>query len=197
MKFPAWRHIVFLLSSLFLTAPSVSATTLLPISLQQLSTRAALIFHGEVTGNTVKKDDVSGHIATFTEFNIIELIKGDAGSTYTIKQLGGRLTGSGMTLKVHGVPEFETGKTYVVFLPEKSSLGFSSPLGLHQGSYPVMTINNEQIVSHGRNLNEHPPANLSPADNPAVQLPLAVSTEWPYGSRLGDFIHTVRAYNTQ
>lgn len=174
-----------------LLLPAASATSMLPITLEQLSTRASLIFYGKVISNQVKKDAQSGRIATFTEFEVIDLIKGNAGSTHTIKQIGGYHKDSNTRLLIHGVPIFLSGKEYVVFLPEKSSLGFSSPLGLHQGSFSVLTENNEQIVSSGRNLAEQPAV-----INRSVQVPLAVRADKPTQSRLDDFINTVRAYNT-
>ena len=183
--------VTFFLLLNFLCLPAAWSTTVLPISLQQLSTRATLIFYAETVNNTVKKDEHSGHIATFTEFKIIDLIKGDAGDSYTIKQIGGHLEGSSTILRVHGIPEFHVGKKYVVFLPEKSRLGFSSPLGLHQGRFSVATIGGQQVVSNGRS-----PANQTPQDNNNLQIPLAVSVDRPAQSYLGDFINTVRAYNT-
>lgn len=174
----------------FCFAPAVSASIVLPLDLQQLSTQASLIFYGEVISNNVKKDEQSGYIATFTEFKIVNLIKGNADSKHTIKQIGGHLASTGTTLRIQGVPKFETGKTYVVFLPEKSSLGFSSPLGLHQGSFAVSTVNGEKVLSTGRM-----PADL-PVHNNSVQLPLAVRVDRPIQVRLDDFINTVRAYNT-
>ncbi|MBE9563856.1 MAG: hypothetical protein IMF17_01325 [Proteobacteria bacterium] len=175
----------------FFAISTVSATSLLPISLEQLSTRASLIFYGTVVSNEVRKDDTNKRIATFTTFKIAELIKGDAGSTHTIKQIGGIHAESKTRLLIHGVPEFQTGKDYVVFLPEKSALGFSSPLGLHQGQFSVTNINDETIVSNGRNLNQ-PAATQS---SRSIQVPLAVRADNPSQARLQDFINTVRAYN--
>jgi hypothetical protein len=60
----------------------------LPVSLEQLSTKATLIFYGQVLNNQVKKDEQSGHIATFTEFRIIDLIKG-SGDTQTLTHIEG------------------------------------------------------------------------------------------------------------
>ena len=87
---------------------------------------------------------------------MIDLIKGNAEDTYTIKQIGGELKNRNMALRVHGVPKFHVGKNYVVFLPAKSKLGFSSPLGLHQGSFSVLNINGEQVVSNGRSQANQP-----------------------------------------
>ena len=182
-----------LLFNLF-SLSSASATSLLPITLEQLSTRATLIFYGEVLSNQVKQDEQSGHIATFTEFKVIDLIKGATGNTHTIKQIGGDLKDRKMALRIHGVPKFQTGNNYVVFLPTKSKLGFSSPLGLHQGSFSVATIDNEQIVSNGRNFAKQAVASQN---NKIIQVPLAVNVDKPSQSRLDDFVNTVRAYNTQ
>ena len=168
-----------------------------PISLEQLSTRATLIFYGEVISNQVKHDEQSGYIATFTEFKVIDLIKGNAADTHTIKQIGGDLKDRNMALRIHGVPRFQVGNNYVVFLPTKSKLGFSSPLGLHQGSFSVLTINNEQVVSNSRSQVNQPQIKQAEQTSKAVQVPLAVSVDKPSQSRLDDFINTVRAYNTQ
>jgi hypothetical protein len=187
-----------LLLNLF-SLSSASATSLLPITLEQLSTRATLIFYGEVLSNEVKQDEQSGYIATFTEFKVIDLIKGNAKNTHTIKQIGGELKDRNMALHIHGVPRFQAGKNYVVFLPTKSKLGFSSPLGLHQGSFSVLNINNEQVVSNGRDLVNQAQAKpqQSVQTSRAVQVPLAVRVDKPSQARLDDFINTVRAYNTQ
>lgn len=172
---------------------SASATSLLPLSLEQLSTRASLIFYGQVISNQVKQDTQSGYIATFTEFKVLDLIKGKAGDSHTIKQIGGELNSQNTALRIHGVPKFSHGKNYVVFLPAASKLGFSSPLGLHQGSFSVTTVNNEQIVGNGRMLTDQA---IAAPNNKNIQLPLAVTAGKPSQARLDDFINTVRAYNS-
>lgn len=175
----------------FFCLSSSWATSMLPISLEQLSTRASLIFYGTVISNQVKKDEQSGRIATYTEFELIELIKGEAENKHTIKQIGGRLKETGTTLRVHGVPKFQTGNSYVVFLPQPSSLGFSSPLGLHQGRFDVVTVNGEQVVNNGRRLTAQ-----TEKTSRNTRLPLAVNANNPSQSRLEDFINTVRTFNT-
>jgi len=112
------------------------ATSVLPVSLQQLSSAAELIFHGTAISNEVRLDEVSGRVATFTTFAVTDVIKGVAGDTHTIKQIGGQLPGSRVRQIIRGVPRFSVGAEYVVFLPPASSLGFSSPIGLSQGRFP-------------------------------------------------------------
>ena len=189
--------IVFSLLFNVFSLSSASATSLLPITLEQLSTRATLIFYGEVLSNQVKQDEQSGYIATFTEFKVINLIKGDAGNTHTIKQIGGELKSRNVALRIHGVPRYQVGNNYVVFLPTKSKLGFSSPLGLHQGSFSVLNINGEQVVSNGRSLVNQSQTQQAGQTSKPVQIPLAVRVDRPSQSRLDDFINTVRAYNAQ
>jgi hypothetical protein len=172
--------------------PSASATSVLPLSLEQLSTRASLIFYAEVISNHTRLDESSGRIATFTEFNIIELIKGETKTTHTIKQIGGYDPISKTRLFIHGVPTFQVGRTYVLFLPTESTLGFSSPLGLFQGSYRVKTINGEKIVSNGRNLDE----STSVDNSSAITIPLAIDAHRPSQARLDNFINTIRSHNT-
>jgi hypothetical protein len=115
-----------------------------------MSKKAELIFYGTVISNEVKVDEVSGHVATFTTFEVIEVIKGDVGETHTIKQIGGQLPGSNLVQKVHGVPRFTIGEKVVVFLPQESRLGFASPLGLSQGRFTVREENGVSTVSNSR-----------------------------------------------
>jgi len=168
----------------------VSATSLLPLTLEQLSTRADLIFHGRVIEDTTARDERSGQIATFTTFEVIELIKGNAADRHTIKQIGGRLKETGTTLRIQGVPRYSVGESYVIFLPEQSSLGFSSPLGLYQGSFTVSTVDGEAVISNGRQLEQQ-------AHSRSLSLPLAVKASNRAQARLGDFIDTIKSYNVR
>jgi len=173
-----------------LIASPGSATSLLPLTLEQLSTRANLIFYGRVIENTTSRDKQSGQIATYTAFEVIELIKGDTADRHTIKQIGGQLKETGTTLRIQGVPRYIVGDSYVLFLPEKSSLGFSSPLGLYQGNFTVSTIDGEQIVSNGQQLEQKNHARIS-------SLPLAVKASNKAQARLADFIDTIQSYNAR
>jgi len=168
------------------------ATSMLPINLQQLSTRASLIIYAEVLNNETARDENTGTIVTYTTFKIIDLIKGTAGETHTIKQIGGTLADGGITYRIHGVPKFLAGKQYVVFLPEQSQYGFCSPLGLHQGSYNVTTIDGIKTINKGGNTSTQQNLNAN-----SVTLPLAINATKPTQARLNDFVNTIRAFNTQ
>ena len=139
---------IFISLYLLLWGLPAVATTVLPVSLQQMATTADTIFHGRATSNEVRLDPSSGRVATFTTFEVIEAIKGDVGTSHTIKQIGGQLPGSNVRLLVHGVPKFSVGEEYVVFLPQVSSLGFSSPIGLSQGKFNIRKENGAAYVSN-------------------------------------------------
>ena len=177
---------------------NAAATTVLPVSLSRMASAADVIFHGRVISNEVKQDPATGKIATFTQFEVIELIKGTTGKTHTIKQIGGRLPDSNVYLAVHGVPKFHTGEAYVVFLPKASSLGFSSPIGLSQGKFDIRQLDGKPSVSNGRSLaaltgssTQNAPPNTPAAFSAAPALK-AVPGQ-PTRAYLPDFLRAVRS----
>ena len=176
-----------LILGLLLSAPTL-ATTVLPISLERMSKKAELIFYGTVISNEVKVDEVSGHVATFTTFDVIDVIKGNAGDTHTIKQIGGQLPGSKIIYKIHGVPRFTIGEKAVVFMPQKSKLGFASPLGLSQGRFTVREKNGINTINDRRAVQAVQADSLravkTAGENPSPQARSSTS--------LTEFLKTVR-----
>ena len=134
---------------------SAHAATVLPLGLERLHGDAKLIFLGECLTNSVQLDQQSGRVVTFTTFEVLETFKGNLGRSHTIKQIGGNLPEGGLSVKIPGVPQFEVGKRYVVFLPPASDLGFSSPVGLNQGMFTLKTdARGAQTASNGRDVGE-------------------------------------------
>lgn len=180
-------------------APSqAGATTVLPVSLQKMSAAAATIFYGRVVANETRQDPASGQVATFTTFEVIDVIKGNPGSIHTIKQIGGQLPGSNRRLVIRGVPRFQQAEEYVVFLPKPSNLGFCSPIGLSQGKFDVRDQNGSKVVSNRRTINGLVGSRTT---GKALKLPGAVQTGSPTitavpgqasSARLDDFMQTVR-----
>lgn len=174
------------------------ATTVLPVSLQRMSGTAELIFHGRVIDNEVRFDDISGRVATFTTFAVIDVIKGAAGDTHTIKQIGGQLPNARVRQIIHGVPQFSVGAEYVVFLPAVSRLGFCSPIGLSQGRFSITQHNGETVVSNGRPVGAL--LETSTANTPNAPLAVQFSNapavsalpDKPASIRLPDFLKAVR-----
>ena len=116
---------------------SASATTVLPLSLDDIVATAGVAFEGTCIENRAERDAATQLPVTYTTFAVHDVIKGKPGSTYTIKQVGAELPGKDIAFKVHGVPKFAVGEDYIVFLPAASSAGFSSPVGRAQGRFSV------------------------------------------------------------
>jgi len=149
------RASLFVFFCLLALGGSVSASMVLPLGLDRLHGDAKVVFLGECLSNSVEMDAQSGRVVTYTTFEVLETYKGTVGSSYTIKQIGGNLPGANLNVRMPGVPQFEVGKRYVVFLPPASKLGFSSPVGLGQGMFSLKTdATGAQMVSNGRDIGD-------------------------------------------
>ena len=186
------RQIIYPLFLLLLSwSHQAAATSVLPISLERMTAAADVIFHGRVTDNEVRRDPVSGNIATFTTFEITELVKGQTGATLTIKQIGGELPGSKMRQVIHGVPRFTKGREYIVFLPKPSTLGFASPIGLAQGKFEVHRLSDGTAITSRRAISEPRPAVSTTNGLPSgMQAQSSPSPE--QGVRLDEFLKNIR-----
>ncbi len=171
-----------------------TATSVLPVSLQRMSTAAELIFYGKVVSNEVKVDEISGRVATYTTFEVIEVIKGTVGTTHTIKQIGGEMPNSSRRQVIPGVPRFVINKEYVVFLPKASKLGFSSPIGLSQGKFTVQNIQGSTAVTNGRPVAALLNGDAAKKPQKTVRAPALNSLPGqPASTNLSDFLQTVRS----
>lgn len=178
------------------------ATMVLPVSLQRMSNSAELIFEGRVTTIDVKLDEVSKRVATFTTFAVTDVIKGQVASTHIVKQFGGQLPGSNLKTRIHGIPEFEKGKNYIVFLPPVSRLGFASPVGLSQGKFDITQRNGKTVISNGRSIqnlmHDDPHRNLRNTHThkqlrTTNSTPLKAITGTATFTEIGSFKSTVRS----
>lgn len=161
------RASFFALCCLLTLSGSASASMVLPLGLDRLHSDAKLVFLGECLSNSVEFDQQSGRVVTYTTFEVLETYKGKLGNSHTIKQVGGNLPQANLNVRMSGVPQFEVGKRYVVFLPPVSKLGFSSPVGLSQGMFLVKTDETgAQVISNGRDVGdllENMPQNKIPS----------------------------------
>jgi len=149
------RFSVFILFCLLVLSSGAFAASVLPLGLERLQGDAKTIFLGECLSNTVEMDQQSGRVVTYTTFEVLETYKGKPGRSQTIKQIGGNLPGANLDVRIPGVPQFEVGQRYVVFLPPASKLGFASPVGLGQGMFTVKKdATGAPVVSNGRDVGD-------------------------------------------
>jgi len=122
--------------ALTLAAPA-HATTVLPLYLDEVIDQSTTAFEGTVTEQRSGRDPQTHDIVTYTTFAVSDVLKGSVPTTYTVKQIGGAVPGEKIAFRVPGVPKFNVGQDYVVFMAGVSSQGFSSPIGLAQGRFVV------------------------------------------------------------
>jgi hypothetical protein len=128
-------------------AASLLALTSLPLAAQvrtlgmpEMVNSAGAIFIGTATDVHGGYDE-HGDIVTYTTFNVEQPIHGLAGSTVTVKQLGGQA--GGLTTQLAHMRYFTRGERVLVMLYPVSDLGFTSPVGLSQG---VWSVSGSQIT---------------------------------------------------
>jgi hypothetical protein len=140
---------------LCLAAASVAhAANVLPLYLEEIVDTSTTAFDGTCTANRTERDPVTNLVVTYTTFTVREALKGTPGTSITIKQIGGVLPDGGMQYRVSGIPTFEVGQDYVVFLAGVSSAGFSSPIGLAQGRFTVRSEGGARKVGNGRDFRD-------------------------------------------
>jgi hypothetical protein len=169
-----------LLAFLFAAAFAVGraeATTVLPLSLDDIVATSAVAFEGTCIENRTAHDAATNLVVTYTSFAVHDVIKGTPGSTYTIKQVGGELPDEAVAFKVRGVPSFAVGADYVVFLPPPSSAGFSSPVGLTQGRFSVHQAPDGVKAANGRDFRE------MTANIPGEELPAGLAAGLKHGAQ--------------
>jgi len=169
------------------------ATSVLPVDLGQLVDSAGVSFQGTVVDNRTGRDPQTGMLVTMTTFRVDDVLKGDVPSSYTIKQIGGTDSTTGMTCRAHGIPTFDLGQTYVVFLPRPSAAGFSSPIGLGQGRFQVLDGETGPEVANGRDFRDLT-ANVPGLELPAHASAKAASDKPMRRLGLDDFKQMVRKH---
>lgn len=101
-------------------AGNAIATTLPPLTSDDLARSARLVFHGTVTAVEHRNADVvkPGDVPlphTFVTFQVEQVLKGATGSSLTLRFQGGP-DGQGRTLQVSGVPTFAVGERALLYV---------------------------------------------------------------------------------
>lgn len=92
--------------------PTATALTVKRATIEELSTESPVVIHGRVLHSSSRWE--GGAIYTYTEVKVIDLLKGETGSTVTVKQLGGTVGSDG--LDIPGAPKMDQGEEVVLFL---------------------------------------------------------------------------------
>ena len=133
------RQKIVLISILFLIfSGTAGASTIIPVDLETMAHKAGSIFYGRCSDVRLEEDE-RGLTSTVVTYDVIRNSKGEDGSTITFRIFGVATTeeGSSQPTTIWGIPPFTEGREDVLFLYPVSDWGFTSPVGLWQGSFPV------------------------------------------------------------
>jgi hypothetical protein len=114
----------------------LSALSVLPTDFNNIVDNSESIFQGEVL--SVRSDwtgvDASRHIATYVEFRVVRVFKGDAPNPQTLEFFGGTI--GDRTMQIFGLPEFKVGQMELLFV-RGNGTDICPLVGIHQGLFHV------------------------------------------------------------
>jgi len=142
------RVFYLLLVFCLLAASPLRATSILPLSLDQMTEQSGTIFVGRCQGQETALDE-QGIPATYVRFDVEQGLKGvKDGGSLLIKQFGAAGAALSVpegqsavvapkTLSLAG-SSYRAGAEYLLFLYPESDLGFTSPVGGGQGRFEIL-----------------------------------------------------------
>ena len=113
----------------------LSASTVIPMNLRDLSAQANQIVTGRIERMTSSRDGATGHLTTRVELADARSLAGDALGTLTVNMAGG--TSGDIREWIAGFPAFNTGDRVVLFLADESATPLAPTVGLWQGVFFV------------------------------------------------------------
>ena len=122
------------ISGLVLLAMSAEATQVRQLNIQEMTSRAARVFSGRCVAVHVERDAALGLDVTVAEFEVAHAAKGRVEPRAVVRMLGG-----GQGASIPGRTEFAPGEDVVLFLYGESRYGLTSPVGMGQGAFKVVT----------------------------------------------------------
>jgi hypothetical protein len=127
------------LISLALLASLAAATTMRPISVEQLAQRSQLIVEARALTSYARWNPQHTLIFTYTEFQPLRTLKGAPAAPLVVKQLGG--SAGGYTQHVAGVRRWQAGEEAVLFLrPSLAADGSMTVVGFSQGDFRIQRL---------------------------------------------------------
>ena len=112
---------LLVIASLIASAASLSATTVIPPTFEQLVDQAEVIFQGTVTKTNSQwiGEGDQRRIVTYVTFEVKDALKGSPGKSYTVRQFGGTVDGE--TMMIDGAPVFNVGDEDILFVENNGS----------------------------------------------------------------------------
>ena len=134
---------------ILLLAVAAAATTIIPMSVERLAAQSSHVVYARALEHHSAWNTDHTRIFTFTQFEVMQSLKGNAPATILVKQLGGHA--GGYNMKVAGVRYWQNGEDAVLFLqPTTPSDGTYRVTGLMQGDFRIaQSQSGKVVVSNG------------------------------------------------
>ena len=124
------------LLSFALFALPLAATSVLPVSFDELARDAEAVVSGQIVRLEPELDPSNGYVYTRVTLRVIEAEPAlPVGSEYRFRMLGGEW--NGRRLRIEGMPEFQAGEEVALFLTARPDNVFGPTVGLWQGVFFV------------------------------------------------------------
>lgn len=132
-----------------LVVGTVHATTVKPMSVEDLTQSASFVIEGRAVDAWTDWNPDRTVIYTYTRFSVARSLKGSPASSIVVKQAGGVKDGLKQTL--FGVRHFQVGEDAVLFLrPSEVRDGTLVVVGLMQGNFRVVrSATGQTLVTNG------------------------------------------------
>lgn len=145
------KALFYIVLALFVWPGNGQATTVKKFAFDGLCETAKTIVHVRCTKKESLKLSDRGGIFTKYNFDVIEVVKGNAEGTLVLLLPGGQL--EGIRTEIAGMPQFLAGQETVLFLSEEDAQGSPWPVGLGQGCYGVSVgaDGNRQVMMGSQN----------------------------------------------
>ena len=138
-----------LLLAVLVLGLAAAATTVVPMSVERLTRASSHVVRARAVRTWSAWDASHQRIFTYTRFALLKKLKGQAGDTFVVKQMGG--SAGGYTQHVAGVRHFVVGEESLLFLhPSEAADGTLVVTGLMQGNFRIhRSAGGEAVVSNG------------------------------------------------
>ena len=143
----------------FILVCLTAQATLVPaLSLEGLVDQSEIIVHGRITNSWPAWDSAHKYIWTHHRVEIVDLLRGRAGSSVTISEPGGSL--DGVSMSISGAPDYAVGEEAIVFL-YRTPIGYLRSTGYGQGKYTVTAASRVRSNLKGVELLSRDPKGVS------------------------------------
>ena len=129
------RHFFFV-ATFAIALIGIKATTVVPPTFDQLVQQADVVFQGTVSDvrSVWEGQGAQRHIETYVTFQVAESLKNNAGSSYTMRMLGGTVGED--SLVITDAPNFHVGDQEILFV-EHNYDQFVPLVGINHGRFHV------------------------------------------------------------